>query len=168
MLHSYALDMTAVVAPASVRVIVTFCFMTIILSPRDVAKLTFRCISLKQIGGRVDHDAAHRRSNLRYCSSVIVRFTARTPLQRSRGHPIVVQVGLGSFAVDGHIGNSTFSAGGRSREPAAEYVFHSLQVWAPKLGAQRHSMKLGIRILLHRLRLQQELRALYRADSVLP
>jgi hypothetical protein len=29
-----------------------FCFMTIILSPRDVAKLTFRCISLKRIGGR--------------------------------------------------------------------------------------------------------------------
>jgi hypothetical protein len=38
----------------------------------------------------------------------------------------------------------------------------------PKSGAQRHSMKLGIRILLHRSRLQQELRATYRADSVLP
>jgi hypothetical protein len=42
--------------------------------------------------GDVDHDAAHRRSNLRYCSSVIVRFTALTPLQRSRSHPIVVQI----------------------------------------------------------------------------
>jgi len=38
--------------------------------------------------GNVDHDAAHRRSNLRYCSSVIVKFTARTPLQ-SHGLGIV-------------------------------------------------------------------------------
>jgi hypothetical protein len=40
-------------------------------------------------------------------SVIYVRFTARTPLQHSRGHPMVVR-GLGSFAVDGHVGNSTF------------------------------------------------------------
>jgi hypothetical protein len=34
--------------------------------------------------------------------------------------------------------------------------------------AHRHSMKLGIRILLDRSRLQQELRAIYRAASVIP
>jgi hypothetical protein len=45
LLRSWPLDMTAVVAPASVRVIVTFCSMAIVLSPRDVAKLTFRCMS---------------------------------------------------------------------------------------------------------------------------
>jgi hypothetical protein len=60
-------------------------------------------------------------------SVIYVRFTARTPLQHSRGHPMVVR-GLGSFAVDGHVGNSTFSAGGRTREVAAESVFHSLEV----------------------------------------
>jgi hypothetical protein len=62
-----------------------------------------------------------------------VRFAAGTPLQRYRDHPIVVPISE-AFALDGHTRNSAFSAGGRSREPAAEYVFHSLQVWAPKFG----------------------------------
>jgi hypothetical protein len=57
--------------------------------------------------GDVDHDAAHRRSNLRYFSSVIGRFTARTPLQRSRGHPIVVQISE-ALRSTGIRGNSTF------------------------------------------------------------
>jgi len=112
--------------------------------------------------GDVDHEAARRRSNLRYCSSVIVRFTARTPLQRSRGHPIVAQVSeaLRSMGIRRIL---PFS---RRQEPGAcrRICLPFAPSLAPKLDAQRHSMKLGIRILLHRSRLQQELRAIYRAD----
>ena len=104
--------------------------MAIILSPRDAAKLTFPCISLKRIGGDVNHDAVDRRSNLRYCSSVIVRFTARTPLQRSRGHPIAVQVSeaLRSMGIRGILPFSRRQGPGACRRICLPF--------APSLGAE--------------------------------
>src|SRR5258708_7765805 len=136
--------MTAVVAPASVRVIVTFCLMTSSSVREMLQKSHFVALLSSESVGDVDHTRriAEQPAVLFFGDREVYRPDTAATLSRSS---------LGSFAVDGHRGNYTFQP---EVEPG-EYLFHSLQVWAPTLGAQRYSMKLGIRILLHRSRPQQ-------------